>query len=155
MGVLAFFSGAAAGKEPASWVGGSSGVGCAWATWADPRSIANATGHIQRSHVTTGVARVGFEGAVTRVSPIECFMGSLCTATRLSETLNKALAARISLLRAVCSVANARNTFGYCCALRLAPHPEPMHAYLRGLIQHFFSKRIYLLDLVKTPASER
>ena len=50
-------------------------------------------------------------------------------------TLNKFLAHRAPLLWAVCSVANPRDSYGYRCGLRLASHPKPGRAPLRGLIQ--------------------
>ena len=50
-------------------------------------------------------------------------------------TLNKSLARCASLPAAVCGVANARNSCGYCCASRLASHPHAGRAASRGLVQ--------------------
>ena len=37
--------------------------------------------------------------------------------------------------RAVCGVANARNSDGYCCALRLAAHPDPQRTLSARFVQ--------------------
>ncbi len=37
--------------------------------------------------------------------------------------------------RAVCGVANARNSCGYCCALRLAAHPDPQRTLSAQFVQ--------------------
>jgi iron complex outermembrane receptor protein len=57
----------------------------------------------------------------------------------LRATLKKSLADGASSLWAVCGVANARDTCGYRCALRLAAHPKPRRAASQGLIQRRLS----------------
>ena len=37
--------------------------------------------------------------------------------------------------RAVCVVANTRNSDGYCCVLRLAPHPDPQRTLAARFVQ--------------------
>jgi general secretion pathway protein H len=62
---------------------------------------------------------------------------------------NKSLAERASTLWAICVVANARHSFGYGCALRLASHPKPRRAPSRGLIQRRRAPRGFtLLELL-------
>ena len=54
---------------------------------------------------------------------------------RIRATLKKLLARAASPVWAICGVANARNSYGYCCALRLAAHPKPGRIASRGLLQ--------------------
>ena len=53
----------------------------------------------------------------------------------IGATLNKSLVASASPLRAVCGVANPRDTARYHCGLRLAFHPAAGRAYPRELTQ--------------------
>src|SRR5690606_33560983 len=54
---------------------------------------------------------------------------------QVGAKLHKSLAYRTSPVWTVCCVANARNSYGYCCALRLASHSKSGRALSRGLIQ--------------------
>ena len=48
--------------------------------------------------------------------------------------------------RAVCGVANARNSYGYCCALRLAAHPDPQSTLSAQFVQRIPSE-LYIVRL--------
>jgi len=50
-------------------------------------------------------------------------------------TLKKSLARAASPVGALCGVANARNSCGYCCALRLAAHPDPQRTLSAQFVQ--------------------
>ena len=66
---------------------------------------------------------------------IRKFLRYLLSSNLAKATLNKSLAARASLLWAVCGLANPRHSLGYGCGLRLASHPKPGRPHSRGLIQ--------------------
>ena len=63
------------------------------------------------------------------------------SAVLLKATLNKSHVACTSHLRAVCGVANPRDTARYRCGLRLAPHPAAGRAHPRRLIQRRLNAR--------------
>jgi hypothetical protein len=63
------------------------------------------------------------------------------------EPLNNPVAVGASWFWAVCGVANARHSYGYGCALRLAAHPKPRRADSLRIIQRFLRENTNCQDL--------
>jgi len=51
--------------------------------------------------------------------------------------------------RAACVVANPRNSYGYCCGLRLAAHPDPQRQLTAQVMQRFLKITMNFRETIK------